>query len=40
MRNPTIPIPVAQFEEIVAICRDLDRESKAAKLVPLTIRKA
>lgn len=37
---PGIPIPAAQFEAIIATCRDLDRESQAAKLIQLTIKKA
>ena len=34
---PGIPIPAAQFEEIVATCRDLDRADRADRLVHLTV---
>ena len=37
---PGLPIPAAQFEEIIATCRDLDREPRADKLVRLTLKKA
>ena len=30
---PGLPIPAAQFEEIIATCRDLDRQARADKLV-------
>ncbi len=36
---PGIPIPAAQFEEIIATCRDLDRQERADKLIPLTLAK-
>jgi 2-methylcitrate dehydratase PrpD len=35
---PGLPIPAAQFERLIAACRDLDREPKAAALVGLTIK--
>jgi 2-methylcitrate dehydratase PrpD len=35
-----LPIPAAQFEEIVATCRDLDRQDRADRLVQLTLKKA
>jgi 2-methylcitrate dehydratase PrpD len=35
-----LPIPAAQFEEIVATCRDLDRQERADRLVQLTLKKA
>ncbi len=34
---PGIPIPPAQFEAIIATCRDLDREDRADKLIQLTL---
>jgi 2-methylcitrate dehydratase PrpD len=36
---PGIPIPAAQFEEIIATCRNLDRENRADKLIRLTLKK-
>jgi hypothetical protein len=38
--TPGLPIPAAQFEEIIAACRNLDRENRADKLVQLTIKKS
>ena len=35
---PGLPISAAQFDRLIATCRDLDRESKAATLVGLTIK--
>jgi 2-methylcitrate dehydratase PrpD len=37
---PGIPIPAAQFEDIVATCRDLDRQARADTLIQLTLKKA
>ena len=37
---PGIPIPAAQFEDIIATCRDLDRQDRADTLIRLTLRKA
>jgi len=37
---PGLPIPAAQFEEIIATCRDLDRQDRADRLVQLTLKKA
>jgi 2-methylcitrate dehydratase PrpD len=37
---PGLPIPAAQFEDIIATCRDLDRRDRAAELVDLTLAKA
>ncbi len=34
---PGIPIPATQFEEIVTLCRDLDKQSRADRLVQLTV---
>jgi 2-methylcitrate dehydratase PrpD len=34
---PGIPIPAAQFEDIISTCRDLDRHDRADKLVQLTL---
>jgi 2-methylcitrate dehydratase PrpD len=36
---PGLPIPAAQFERLIATCRDLDREAAAATLVELTLRR-
>jgi 2-methylcitrate dehydratase PrpD len=38
--TPGIPIPTAQFEELIATCRDLDRQERADKLIQLTLMKA
>jgi len=35
---PGLPISAAQFERLIAACRDLDRESRAAALVGLTLK--
>ena len=35
---PGIPIPEAQFEEIITTCRELDQHEKAAKLISLTLK--
>jgi 2-methylcitrate dehydratase PrpD len=37
---PGLPIPAAQFEAIIATCRDLDRQDRADRLVQLTVKKA
>ena len=37
---PGLPIPAAQFEDIVATCRDLDRQDRADRLIGLTLNKA
>jgi hypothetical protein len=37
---PGLPIPAAQFEAIIATCRDLDRRDRAAELVELTLAKS
>jgi len=37
---PGLPIPAAQFEEIIATCRDLDRQDRADRLVHLTLAKS
>ena len=36
---PDIPIPEVQFEELIATCRDLDRQDRADKLTQLTLEK-
>ncbi len=36
---PGIPIPAAQFEAIIATCRDLDRQDRADTLIQLTLPK-
>jgi hypothetical protein len=35
---PGLPIPAAQFEDIIATCRDLDRQGRADALVRLTLK--
>jgi len=35
---PGIPIPAAQFETIIATCRDLDSQDRADKLIKLTVK--
>ena len=35
----SLPIPAAQYEQIVATCRDLEKEARADKLVQLTLKK-
>ena len=37
---PGLPIPAAQFEEIIETCRDLDRRARVDTLVQLTLEKA
>jgi len=37
---PGLPIPPAQFEDINATCRDLDRRDRADTLIRLTLKKA
>jgi hypothetical protein len=37
---PGLPIPAAQFEDIIATCRDLDRRDQATELVELTLAKS
>jgi 2-methylcitrate dehydratase PrpD len=37
---PGLPIPAAQFEDIIATCRDLDRQDRADTLIGLTLKKA
>lgn len=34
---PGLPIPAAQYEDIITTCRDLDRQPRADKLVQLTL---
>jgi 2-methylcitrate dehydratase PrpD len=36
---PGIPIPAAQFEEIIATCLNLDRQDRADTLIRLTLKK-
>jgi 2-methylcitrate dehydratase PrpD len=35
---PALPIPEAQFEKMIATCRDLEREARADTLVKLTLK--
>jgi hypothetical protein len=37
---PGLPIPAAQFEDIIATCRDLDRHDRADRLIQLTLKPA
>jgi hypothetical protein len=37
--SPGIPIPAAQYDELISTCRGLDREARAAKLIELTLAK-
>ncbi|HSX78220.1 MAG TPA: MmgE/PrpD family protein [Candidatus Saccharimonadia bacterium] len=37
---PGLPIPAAQFEAIIATCRDLDRQDRADTLIQLTLQPA
>ena len=37
---PGLPIPAAQFDDIIATCRDLDRQDRADRLIGLTLKKA
>ncbi len=36
---PGLPIPAPQFEELIATCRDLDRQDRADRLVQLTLKR-
>jgi len=36
---PGLPIPAAQFGRLMAICRTLDREPRAAGLIGLTLER-
>jgi 2-methylcitrate dehydratase PrpD len=36
---PGLPIPAAQFEQIIATCKDLDRQARADTIVQLTVKK-
>jgi len=36
---PGIPIPAAQFEQIIATCRDLDRQREIGSLIQLTVKR-
>jgi 2-methylcitrate dehydratase PrpD len=38
--TPGLPIPAAQFEDIISTCRDLDRQDRADKLIQLTLKQA
>jgi 2-methylcitrate dehydratase PrpD len=37
---PGLPIPAAQFEAVIATCRDLDQQDRADKLIQLTLKQA
>ena len=36
--TPILPIPAAQFEEMIACCRTLDRQQRADAIVKLTLK--
>ena len=36
--TPGLPIPAAQYEQLIVTCRDLDREPRADRLIQLTLR--
>ena len=36
---PGIPIPEAQYKELIGACRDLDKLERADKLIGLTVGK-
>jgi 2-methylcitrate dehydratase PrpD len=38
--TPGLPIPSAQYEEIIATCRDLDQQARADTLIQLTLKKS
>jgi hypothetical protein len=38
--GPGLPIPAAQFDELIAACRDLDQQARVDKLVQLTLTSA
>jgi hypothetical protein len=35
---PGLPIPEAQFESLIATCRDLDQQDRADRLIRLTLK--
>jgi hypothetical protein len=37
--TPGLPIPASQFEQMITMCRNLDRETRADALVQLTLKK-
>ena len=37
---PVLPIPAAQFERVIATCRDLDQQPRADALIQLTLKKS
>lgn len=37
---PGIPIPAKQYDEMIATCRDLEQQSRADKLVELTLKRS
>jgi 2-methylcitrate dehydratase PrpD len=38
--TPGLPIPAARFEDIIATCRDLDRQERADRLLQLTLQRS
>ncbi len=36
---PALPIPAAQYEELIAACRELERQERADRLVQLTLKR-
>jgi hypothetical protein len=37
---PALPISAARFDELIATCRDLDRQPRADRLIRLTLKNA
>ena len=35
---PGLPIPAAQFEDLITTCRGLDRQGRADRLIQLTLK--
>jgi hypothetical protein len=35
---PALPVPAAQFESLIATCRNLDQQERADQLVQLTVK--
>jgi hypothetical protein len=36
---PALPIPASQFEQIIATCRDLEKQERADKLIQLSLKR-
>ena len=37
---PGLPIPAAQYEELIAFCRNLPQQERVARLTELTVKKS